>query len=89
VQTSVEVILRLSRETSQFQTVSVDDGYYEEEMTRDQYRFIAINLPGQSHLFPEVSTGPTRFSIHFKQLTARLTSEKFEGQVDFSIAKYR
>jgi cell division protein ZapD len=89
VQTSVDVILRLSRETSQFQTVSVDDGYYEEEMTRDQYRFIAINLPAGSNLFPEVSTGPTRFSIHFKQLTDRLTSEKFEGPIDFNIAKYR
>ena len=89
VQTSVEVILRLSRETSQFQTVFAEEGYYEEEMAKDQYRFIAINLPAESNLFPEVSTGPTRFSIHFKQLSDELKSEKYEKWFDFSIAKYR
>lgn len=89
VKTSVEVILRLSRETSQFQTAFAEDGFYEEQMAKDQYRFIAINLPLGSNLFPEVSTGPTRFSIHFRQLSDELKSEKYEKWFDFSIAKYR
>ncbi len=89
VQTSVEVILRLSRETSVFQTVFAEDGYYEEEMTKDEYRFIAISLPANLRLYPEVSTGPSRFCIHFKQLNEELKGESFEKWFDFSLAKYR
>lgn len=89
VQTSVEVILRLSRETSVFQTVFAEDGYYEEEMEKDEYRFIAIRIPSNLKLYPEVSTGPSRFCIHFKQMNDTLKSESFNKWFDFSLAKYR
>ena len=89
VQTSVEVILRLSRETSVFQTAFAEDGYYEEEMAKDEYRFIAIRLPANLKLYPEVSTGPSRFCIHFKQMNDELKSVSFDKWFDFSLAKYR
>jgi cell division protein ZapD len=89
VQTSVEVILRLSRDTGFFQTTFAEDGFYEEEYEKEQYQFIGIALPNDLNLFPEVSTGPGRFCIQFKQLDEELTSQEFNKWFDFELAKYR
>jgi len=89
VQTTIEVILRLRRETGRDETVFAEDGHYQEEMKKDQYQFIAITLPSAALIYPEVSTGSSRFSIHFKQLDETLTSQPFERWFDFQLTRYR
>ena len=74
---------------SAFQTVFAEDGYYEEETAKDEFRFIAIRLPANMKLFPEVSTGPTRFSIHFKEMDDELSVSSYDKWFDFSLATYR
>ena len=89
VQTTIEVILRLRRETGRDETVFAEDGHYQEEMAKNQYQFIAISLPKEALIYPEVSAGPTRFSIHFKQLDETLSSLPFERWFDFQLTRYR
>ena len=89
VHTSIEVILRLRRETGREETVFAEDGHYQEEMEQNQYQFIAISLPRDSMIYPEVSSGPSRFSIHFKLLDETLTSQPFEQWFDFQLTRFR
>ena len=89
VQTTIEVILRLRRETGRDETVFAEDGHYQEEMEKNQYQFIAVSLPVSALIYPEVSAGPTRFSIHFKQLDESLSSQSFERWFDFQLTRYR
>jgi len=89
VQTSIEVILRLGRETGRYDIAFAEDGFYQEDMENGQYRFIGIKLPREINIFPEVSAGSNRFSIHFKQLDEELNSVAYDKWFDFQLAKYR
>jgi len=88
IQTSVEVLLRLSRETGIFSTCFAEEGFYQAEMEKNQYQFIGIRLPSELHIYPEVSTGPQRFSIHFMTLSDELKSKQFSQWFDFELIKY-
>ena len=88
IQTSVEVLLRLSRETSSFSTVRSEDGFYQQQMEKFEYQFLGIKLPAGIEIYPEVSSGPKRFSIHFKILTTELEAKQFDDSFDFELAKY-
>ena len=88
IQTSVEVLLRLSRETSSFNKVISDEGFYQQQMEKFEYQFLGIRLPGDLQIYPEVSSGPKRFSIHFMILTAELEARQYAETFDFDLAKY-
>jgi len=89
IQTSVDVLLRLSRETANFNTVFAEDGFYQQEMDKETYQFIGIKIPEDLQIYPEVSSGPKRFSIHFMTLSDDLETEPFSNWLDFELARYR
>lgn len=88
IQTSIEVLLRLSRETAIFNTVFAEEGFYQEEIEKHAYQFIGIRLPADLQIYPEVSSGPKRFSIRFMSLTDDLEARQFSDWFDFELAKY-
>jgi len=88
IQTSVDVLLRLSRETSFFNTAFAEDGFYQQEMRKQEFQFIGIRLPADLKIYPEVSSGPKRFSIRFMTLTDELEARQFSEWFDFELAKY-
>jgi len=89
IQTSVDVLLRLSRETANFHTVFAEDGFYQQEIDKESIQFIGIKIPEDLKIYPEVSSGPNRFSIHFMKLTEDLETEPFSNWLDFELAQYR
>ncbi|MCP4273673.1 MAG: cell division protein ZapD [Gammaproteobacteria bacterium] len=88
IQTSVDVLLRLSRETAHFNTVFAEDGFYQQEMDKETYQFLGIKIPEDLHIYPEVSSSPKRFSIRFMTLSEDLEIEQFSNWLDFELAKY-
>jgi len=88
IQTSVEVLLRLSRETGIYQTAFAEDGFYQQTMKKNEFQFISIRLPSDLNIYPEVSSGPKRFSIRFMSLSDDLKSDQFTQWFDFDLAKY-
>jgi cell division protein ZapD len=88
IQTSVEVLLRLSRETGIYQTAFAEDGFYHQGMEKNEFQFIGLRLPKELNIYPEVSSGPKRFSIRFMTLSEELNSEQFTQWFDFELVKY-
>jgi len=88
IQTSVEVLLRLSRETADFNTVFAEDGCYQQEISKDEFQFLGIKVPVDLQVYPEVSSGSKRFSIRFMTLNDALETKQFTDWLDFELAKY-
>jgi len=88
IKTSVEVLLRLGRETANFNTAFAEGGFYQEEMDKDEYQFIGIRIPGALQIYPEVSSGRKRFSIRFMTLSTDLETKQFSDWFNFELAKY-
>jgi len=88
IQTSVEVLLRLSRETGIYQTAFAEDGFYQQGVEKNEIQFIGIRLPKDLNIYPEVSSGPQRFSIRFLTLSEELISEQYSQWFDFELVKY-
>jgi cell division protein ZapD len=88
IQTSVEVLLRLSRETGIYQPAFADDGFYQQSMAKNEFQFIGIRLPTELNIYPEVSSGPKRFSIRFMTLTEELKSNQFTEWFEFELVRY-
>ncbi len=88
IHTSVDVILRLNRETANFDTKFAEDGFYQYEMTTDKFQFLGIKVPKDLQIYPEVSSGSKRFSIRFMSLTPELEIKQFPDWLEFELAKY-
>ena len=88
IQTSVEVLLRLSRETGVYNTAFAEDGFYQQAMDKNEFQFIGIRLPAELQVYPEVSSGPKRFSIRFMNLSDELETKQFSEWFDFELARY-
>ena len=88
VQTSVEVLLRLSRETGISENVFALDGFYQEQVEKNQFQFLAVRLPTNLNIYSEVSSGPKRFSIRFVSLSDELESKAFTDNFMFELVKY-
>ena len=88
IQTSVEVLLRLSRETGSYNSVKSEYGFYHGEMEKNEYQFIGIQLASKMMVYPEVSSGTKRFSIRFMALDDALKAEQYSEEFKFNLAKY-
>lgn len=61
VRTSVDVMLRLMREQTQWRQAQLDEGYFQLEPVSGQ--LLRIRMPADAGVFPEVSTGRQRCVI--------------------------
>ncbi len=90
--TSVNVILRLYRESGEFQTCITKNLHYQEAIDV-KVKLIALKLPASIHYVPEVSLGAHRLSLQLKptnqireKQNENLTSEL---EIQFALARYR
>ncbi len=86
LKTSVEVILRLTRELSRFTQVTASMGDYLIEKPEAGISLLRISLTQCSRLFPEVSAGKHRIAIHFFSLSDELTKIKCNDPIEFNYA---
>ncbi|WP_144393684.1 cell division protein ZapD [Pleionea sediminis] len=86
LKTSVSVILRLTRELSSFETGSAPMGDFLIEKPNPGNTLLRIRLSKHDTVFPEVSAGKHRISIHFYYLDDKLTKLKCRKAVNFKYA---
>ncbi|MCO7223980.1 cell division protein ZapD [Pleionea sp. CnH1-48] len=86
LRTSIEVLLRLTREMSAFEPVTAPLGDYLIEKPDLGASLLRIALPADSRVFPEVSAGKHRISIHFYTLSTDLIKKKVSGEIPFKYA---
>lgn len=61
-----EVLLKLTRQSGSFHPKFADQGFYQEALTPTvPYQIIRVALPTNRKVFPEISVGRHRLSIHF------------------------
>ncbi|MBI5451586.1 MAG: cell division protein ZapD [Gammaproteobacteria bacterium] len=69
VRSTVDMILKLVRETSVTSLQTAENGVYQRNIDGiGVLQLLRIALPDDSQLFPEVSAGKQRFSIYFRKL---------------------
>ena len=66
-----ELILMLTRESAQTETIMIQDGFYQKSLDSNhagQLMRLAIPFDETSPIYPEISVGPQRFSIRLQRL---------------------
>ncbi len=86
LKTSIQVILRLTRELSFFQDAYAPMGDYLIEKPNPGLSLVRIQVPGDTKLFPEISAGKHRIAIHFYRLSEVLIKKKYLSEVKFQFA---
>jgi cell division protein ZapD len=87
VQTSIDIILKLSRESGVFKQVESENGYFQIE-SEVNLNILAIKVPNQLDVYPEVSGSARRSSIQFKSLDEQLVSTTYQQFISFELALY-
>ncbi|WP_444994563.1 cell division protein ZapD [Aliikangiella sp. IMCC44359] len=86
IKTSVEVILKISRDTTQWKTHTAPMGTYLIETADISLQLIRVRIPNENNLFPEFSCGKHRSTIIFKYFDEQHKKTPFQEPIDFELA---
>lgn len=87
LQSTVAFLLRLVRESSTSESVTAKNGFYQQDFdNKVTYQMVRITLPVQQGIFPEVSLGKHRLSIHFFMLQAIEKPLQVKKDIKFDLA---
>lgn len=66
LQQSIELILRLIRESATARRVSADEGFFQQTLdSSNPCQLLRVSVPAEADYYPEISGGKHRFSIRF------------------------
>lgn len=84
---AITLLLKLTRESAIFESTHVNDGFYQANLDpKAEYQMIRISLPYDTQIYPEVSVGRYRLSIHFYQLNIAGRASQINEPIDFGLA---
>jgi len=86
VETSVEVILRLIRDTGQWSLQKAPMGSFMIETTDRAFKLLRIKTTIEGELFPEFSCGKHRSSVHFMTFNERHKKMPVQKEIEFELA---
>jgi cell division protein ZapD len=86
VETSVEVILRLIRDTGQWTQQTAPMGSFMIETTERSYKLLRIKTKVEIELFPEFSCGRHRSSVHFMAFNQYHKKMPVNSKIEFELA---
>ena len=86
VETSIEVILRLIRDTSQWSTQRAPLGSFMLETTDQPFKLLRIRKLAATNIFPEFSCGKHRSSIHFMTFNHCQKKMPANSEIEFELA---
>ena len=86
VKTSVGVILRIMRESGQWQTRSAPMGSFMIDTSENPVQLLRVKLPQSSLVFPEFSCGKHRSSIHFMHFNDQYRKVPLQKPIEFELA---
>ncbi len=87
---AIELLMELIYQGGDEQEVTAEAGFYQSSLSPEKERqILAIELPGASKVYPEISAGKQRFSVRF--VDATILEEKGKQvleNVDFKLTLY-
>ena len=86
VETSIEVILRLIRESGQWSQQNAPLGSFLLDTSQKSYRLLRVRLSVEKAIFPEFSCGKHRSSIHFKVFNEQHKKMPINSELEFELA---
>jgi len=83
----IDLVLQLTRKSAVFQTVEAKKGFYQLSLdTKISFQMIRIALPSCNAIYPEVSVGKHRLSVHFYELNTLGRPAQAIGDIKFNLA---
>jgi len=86
VETSIEVILKLMRDSAQWVQQTAPMGSFILETAENPIKLLRIKQQGQLDIFPEFSCGKHRSSIHFMTFNQQRKKIPLNSKVQFELA---
>jgi cell division protein ZapD len=86
VKTSIDVILRIMRESGQWKKEVAPLGSFIVETTEQPLQLLRVRISKKSQLFPEFSCGKHRSNIHFMQFDSLNKKIAQQKEVEFELA---
>ena len=87
IKSIVEVLLKLTRESTSFKAVFAESGFYQSSLDPViPYQMIRISLPSSLGVYPEISVGRHRLTIHFFELATDSRANQAERNIQFGLA---
>jgi len=88
LQTIVNLLLRLTRESAVPTSQTAHHGFYQETLvTNISYQMIQVIIPKQTNVYPEISVGRHRLSIHFFNLNIASRATQVSDNVEFKLTR--
>jgi cell division protein ZapD len=83
----IDLLLSISRDSSQFIDVTAKEGFYEQALDQNvDYQLLRFNVAQNLKVFPDFSIGRHRFSLHFFTLTANEKMQPSTNTVHFKLS---
>jgi len=87
LQEITNIILKLIRDSSIFNYIETQDGFYQIGLDPNiPYQLIRIILPNEINVFPEISVGKHRLTVHFFNLKFDGNYNQVSNQIAFEIS---
>lgn len=86
VETSVEVILRLIRDTSQWNQQTAPMGSFMIETSQQSFKLLRVKAKFETEIFPEFSGGKHRCSVHFMHFNSHHKKVPVNSLIEFELA---
>jgi cell division protein ZapD len=87
IKSMIDLLLKITRESATLHKVVAEAGFY--QMSLDPaipYQMIRIELPASLCLYPEISSGKHRLTVHFFEVNVHGRSTQTKQNVQFELA---
>jgi len=87
---AIELLMELIYQGGEVQEVTAEGGFYQSSLSPDRdYQMLSIELPSDSHVYPEISAGKQRFSVRFVDaIELEERGKQIIDNVDFTLTLY-
>lgn len=86
LQDIIKLLLQLTRDSAKPKTKIADKGFYQEALAAEiAYQMFRVELPLELNMFPEISVGRYRLSIHFFHLNIEGRAQQVTDDVEFAL----
>jgi len=87
LQKIISLLLKLTRDSTELKPKIAKAGFYQANLDSNiAYQMIRIQVPLKYELYPEISVGRHRLTIHFFELNPKGKANQTKKDVDFSLA---
>lgn len=87
---AIQILMDLIYQGIDEQTIVAESGFYQSSLNHDKdYQILAIELPDNARVYPEISAGKQRFSVRFVDASAlEEKGKQITDNVEFKLTLY-